>query len=248
MSDLFNTTFSAAGISVYYGSTCAVDNVSFDLMPGQLNAVIGNNGCGKTSLIKAIMGLIKHNGKCQLNEHLLENLSVISMTVREVCLLGFNPHMHILGGYTTDMIKRADKAIDMVGLNGLYESDFLALSEGQKQLCILARTIIEASPLLLLDEPDSALDFSNRHLLMQRIRSIVTDGRCVLMCIHSPELALEYCDNIFLMKAGTILTSINTHTDSLDTINEKLSLIYDNINVIECTDIHHKTHRVVVAL
>lgn len=76
MSDLFNTTFSAAGISVYYGNTCAVDNVSFDLKPGQLNAVIGNNGCGKTSLIKAIMGLIKHNGQCQLNEHLLENLSV----------------------------------------------------------------------------------------------------------------------------------------------------------------------------
>ena len=76
MSDLFNNTFSADGISVYYGSTCAVDNVSFDLMPGQLNAVIGNNGCGKTSLIKAVMGLIKHNGKCQLNEHLLENLSV----------------------------------------------------------------------------------------------------------------------------------------------------------------------------
>jgi len=150
MSDLFNNTFSADGISVYYGSTCAVDNVSFDLMPGQLNAVIGNNGCGKTSLIKAIMGLIKHNGKCQLNEHLLENLSVkkkaqlisyipqrnnltISMTVRDVCLLGFNPHMHILGGYTTDMLRRVDKAIDMVGLKGLYESDFLALSEGQKQ-------------------------------------------------------------------------------------------------------------------
>ena len=186
MSDLFNTTFSAAGISVYYGNNCAVDNVSLNLNAGQLNAVIGNNGCGKTSLIKAIMGLIKHNGKCQLNEHLLENLSVkkkaqlisyipqrnnltISMTVRDVCLLGFNPHMHILGGYTTDMLRRVDKAIDMVGLKGLYESDFLALSEGQKQLCILARTIIEASPLLLLDEPDSALDFSNRHLLMQHI-------------------------------------------------------------------------------
>lgn len=170
------------------------------------------------------------------------------MTVRDVCLLGFNPHMHILGGYTTDMLRRVDKAIDMVGLKGLYESDFLALSEGQKQLCILARTIIEASPLLLLDEPDSALDFSNRHLLMQHIRSIVSDGRCALMCIHSPELALEYCDNILLMKSGTILSTINTHTDSLDIINEKMSLIYDNINVIECTDINHKTHRVVVAL
>ena len=150
MSDLFNTTFSAAGISVYYGNNCAVDNVSLNLNAGQLNAVIGNNGCGKTSLIKAIIGLIKHNGQCQLNEHLLENLSVkkkaqlisyipqrnnltISMTVRAVCLLGFNPHMHILGSYTTDMIKRADKAIDMVGLKGLYEADFLSLSEGQKQ-------------------------------------------------------------------------------------------------------------------
>lgn len=76
MSDLFNTTFSATGISVYYGNNCAVDNVSLNLNAGQLNAVIGNNGCGKTSLIKAIMGLIRHNGQCQLNEHLLENLSV----------------------------------------------------------------------------------------------------------------------------------------------------------------------------
>ena len=52
MSDLFNTTFSAAGISVYYGNNCAVDNVSLNLNAGQLNAVIGNNGCGKTSLLK----------------------------------------------------------------------------------------------------------------------------------------------------------------------------------------------------
>ena len=238
MSDLFNNTFSADGISVYYGSTCAVDNVSFDLMPGQLNAVIGNNGCGKTSLIKAIMGLIKHNGKCQLNEHLLENLSV----KKKAQLISYIPQRNNL------TISMTVRDVCMVGLKGLYESDFLALSEGQKQLCILARTIIEASPLLLLDEPDSALDFSNRHLLMQHIRSIVSDGRCALMCIHSPELALEYCDNILLMKSGTILSTINTHTDSLDIINEKMSLIYDNINVIECTDINHKTHRVVVAL
>ena len=265
MSDLFNPELYVSDVSVYYGSKCAVQNVSFNIQPGQLTAIIGNNGCGKTSLIRAVMNFVKHSGKCMLDELQLESMSVrkragmisyipqrtgisVSMTVREVCLLGFNPQLHMLESYNSDMKYRADKAIDSVGLAGLYDTDFLTLSEGQKQLCILARTLIEDSALLLLDEPDSALDFSNRHLLMQRIRSIVTDGRCVLMCIHSPELALEYCDNIFLMKAGTILTSINTHTDSLDTINEKLSLIYDNINVIECTDIHHKTHRVVVAL
>ena len=223
MSDLFNTTFSAAGISVYYGSTCAVDNVSFDLMPGQLNAVIGNNGCGKTSLIKAIMGLIKHNGKCQLDEHLLENLSVkkkaqlisyipqrnnltISMTVRDVCLLGFNPHMHILGGYTTDMIKRADKAIDMVGLKGLYEADFLALSEGQKQLCILARTIIEASPLLLLDEPAAGMNPSETAELMENIRSIRDTFKiAVLLIEHDMNLVMNICEGIAVLNFGHVI-------------------------------------------
>ena len=68
------------------------------------------------------------------------------------------------------------------------------------------------------------------------------------MCIHSPELALEYCDRILLMKDGKIVSDIDVHAASLSEINEKMSLIYDNINVIECTDINHKTHRVVVAL
>lgn len=265
MSDLFNYTFSATDISVYYGSTCAVDNVSFKLQPGHLNAIIGNNGCGKTSLIKSIMNICKHSGCCQLDGLLLEHMPVkkraamisyipqkndisISMTVREICLLGFNPHMHILGTYNKDMLQRVDKAIDMVGLAGLYNVDFLSLSEGQKQLCILARTIIEDSKLLLLDEPDSALDFSNRHMLMHHIKNIVSDGRCSLMCTHSPELALEYCDNIFLMKEGRIISNINTHTDTLDVINKKMSLIYGSINVIECTDINHKIHKIVVAL
>ena len=75
MSDLFNTTFSAVRISVYYGSNCAVDNVSLNLKAGQLNAVIGNNGCGKTSLIRAVMNLVKHSGKCMLGELQLESMS-----------------------------------------------------------------------------------------------------------------------------------------------------------------------------
>ncbi len=265
MSDLFNYTFSATDVSVYYGSTCAVDNVSFNLYAGQLNAVIGNNGCGKTSLIKSIMNLLKHSGCCKLNGLILEHMPIkkraemisyipqrnnisISMTVRDVCLLGFNPHMQLLETYNKEMVQRADDAIDIVGLKGLYDTDFLTLSEGQKQLCILARTIIENSKLLLLDEPDSALDFANRHMLMQHIKNIISDDKCALMCTHSPELALEYCDNLLLMKDGKIISTINTHTDSLSVINEKMSLIYSRINVVECTDINHKIHRVVVAL
>ena len=80
------------------------------------------------------------------------------MTVRDVCLLGFNPQLHMLESYNSNMRHRADKAIDSVGLAGLYDTDFLTLSEGQKQLCILARTLIEDSALLILDEPGNHLD------------------------------------------------------------------------------------------
>lgn len=154
----------------------------------------------------------------------------------------------MLESYNFNMRHRADKAIDSVGLAGLYDTDFLTLSEGQKQLCILARTLIEASALLLLDEPDSALDFSNRHMLMKHIRNIISDNKCALMCIHSPELALEYCDRILLMKDGKIVSDIDVHVASLSEINEKMSLIYDNINVTECTDTKGNVHRIVLAL
>ena len=64
------------------------------------------------------------------------------------------------------------------------------------------------TPLLLLDEPDSALDFANRHMLMKHITRISKNNKCVIMCIHSPELALEYSDVIFLMKNGKIISDI----------------------------------------
>ena len=250
MSDLFNPELYVSDVSVYYGSKCAVQNVSFNIHPGQLTAIIGNNGCGKSSLIRAVMNLVKHSGKrAGMISYIPQRTGIsISMTVREVCLLGFNPQLHMLESYNSNMRHRADKAIDSVGLAGLYDTDFLTLSEGQKQLCILARTLIEASALLLLDEPDSALDFSNRHMLMKHIRNIISDNKCALMCIHSPELALEYCDKILLMKDGKIVSDIDVHAASLSEINEKMSLIYDNINVTECTDTKGNVHRIVLAL
>ena len=105
MPDLIVPTDSGVSdVSVYYGHKCAVENVSFNAHSGHIYAIIGNNGCGKTSLMKAVMNLTAHNGICRLiNGKTLEKMSVkkrarlisyipqktginISMTVREVCL------------------------------------------------------------------------------------------------------------------------------------------------------------------
>lgn len=254
-----------SNLSVSYGSKKAVDSVSFQAYPGELTAVIGNNGCGKTSLLKAILNLLPHQGKSRLSDYELESLTPrkraalisyvpqksginISMTVHEVCLLGFNPRLGLLQSPTPSMKARAAAVLDTVGLQGLEGRDFLTLSEGQKQLCILARTLIEDAPLILMDEPDSSLDFSNRHLLMEQIQKIVCAEKCALVCIHSPELALRYCDRILLMKDGRLTADLNLHTASLDELNEKLALVYHNIQIAECPGAQGKMHRVVLAL
>lgn len=265
MTDTAKPFLTVSGLTVRYGSKTAVNQVSFQAHFGELTAIIGNNGCGKTTLIKAILNLLPHSGCCTLNEQPLEKLSlrsrakkisylpqksgiITSMTVQEVCLLGFNPRLHLFEAPNTSMKKQVQNALETVGLMEHAEQDFLTLSEGQKQLCLLARTLIEDAPLLLLDEPDSSLDFSNRHLLMRQIQAMVTKQRCALMCIHSPELALRYCDRILLIKNGELAASLSPSIATLSELNEKLSLIYDNIQVTECTDCNGKRHRVVVSL
>ena len=290
MSPSNHSILSVSNLSVRYGDKEAVKGINFDTYAGELTAIIGNNGCGKTSLIKAIMNLIPHEGRCQLKNASfpgsfsipepssfqghssipesilwLENLSIkkraaligyipqksgiqISIPVRDVVRMGFNPHLPILGRPNASMRARADAAMKTVGLQGREDDDFLTLSEGQKQLCLLARTLVQDAPLLLLDEPDSALDFSNRHLLMKHIKASVSDKKSAVICIHNPELALRYCDRILLMKDGELLSTLDVRTASLAEINQKLSMIYDSIYVTECDDSNGAIHRVVLSL
>ena len=234
MSDLFNPELYVSDVSVYYGSKCAVQNVSFDIQPGQLTAIIGNNGCGKTSLIRAVMNLVKHSGKCMLGELQLESMSVrkragmisyipqrtgisISMTVREVCLLGFNPQLHMLESYNSNMRHRADKAIDSVGLAGLYDTDFLTLSEGQKQLCILARTLIEDSALLLLDEPAAGMNPNETAELMDTIRFVRENfDMTILLIEHDMKLVSGICEEVTVLNFGQELA----HGKTSDVLND----------------------------
>ena len=76
MPDLIVPTLDISDVSVYYGHKCAVENVSFNAHSGHIYAIIGNNGCGKTSLMKAVMNLTGHNGICRLNGKTLEKMSV----------------------------------------------------------------------------------------------------------------------------------------------------------------------------
>ena len=125
--------------------------------------------------------------------------------------------------------------IDLVGLSGKEHTNYLHLSEGQKQLCILARTLVTNSKLLLLDEPESALDFHFRYQMLELIRKWNKETQSTaLVSLHDPMLALNSCDRLLLLADGHIASIISPQTDSLSSMEEKLCHIYGDISLHHC--------------
>lgn len=99
-------------------------------------------------------------------------------------------------------------------------------------------SVIQDSPVMILDEPESALDITNRYEMLRTIREQADTNKCVLMSIHSPELALMYCDRLLFMKSGSIVDDIYVKDTDVSRLNEAFAKVYDNVcvGVYESTD------------
>lgn len=239
-------------ISAGYGTEHIVQDVSFSMENGCVMGILGANGSGKTTLIKAICGILPHKGTCVLDHVQLEKLSPrqtaklvsyipqrsgisIDISALDVVLMGFNPQLDLLERPTTAMKEIAMQALSQVGMSGKENDNYLHLSEGQKQLCILARTVISGSKLLLLDEPESALDFQHRYQMLDTIRGWVdaTKGSAIIT-LHDPLLALNYCDKLMLLCDGRILDILDPTEDTLEKMEQMLSCLYGPVSLQWC--------------
>jgi iron complex transport system ATP-binding protein len=122
-----------------------------------------------------------------------------------------------------------------MGLIDLIDKDFARLSEGQKQMVILVRTLVQDTPAMLMDEPDSALDFLNRHRMLAKIRELThREGKAGLVTLHDPNFAMVYCDRLILLQNGGIVGELKMKAASKKAILGCLAMIYgDNISILE---------------
>lgn len=252
-----------------YGSSQVLKDVSFQAGPGTLTGLLGPNGCGKTTLFRALCRQLPYTGVCICGGQSLTALSgralaqqisyipqrtgiSISLPVLDVVLMGFNPRLGLLQRPTKSQEARAFEALASVGMADFAAADYQKLSEGQKQLCILARTAVEDAPMLLLDEPESALDFSQRRRMMRLLCGLLDspgavppDGfyradasasgpaspKTALVALHDPALALEYCHQLVLLRDGVCSAVLYPASDELSHMERALSDIYGPVRL-----------------
>lgn len=255
-----NAFYIVKNICCGYGKKEIIKDFSFQLEPKTMTAIIGPNGSGKTTLMKALTKRLDYRGNVTLNGEKLEQVKEkllaqkisyipqkngisISLPVIDVVMTGFNPVLKLMERPSKAQRDLAYEALCQVGLGKLANKDFLTLSEGQKQLVLLGRTLIENTDLLILDEPDSALDFRNKHKMMTMLKSLsISENKMCLLSLHDPALALEYCQQIILVKDGVCAGVIWPERDSLSHIEECFRKIYPGAFLAEHMDRKGRRH------
>jgi iron complex transport system ATP-binding protein len=243
--------FSVKNVAASYGDNKILKDVSFSLERGEVVGIIGLNGSGKSTLLKCILNDIKYNGDIQIDGKNLNKIKLkelaklvayipqsdsidLSLTVLDVVLMGFHDALSLFASPKNKQKELAKATLKSVGLGGFEERDYLNLSGGEKQLCLLARTLVRDCPLLIMDEPDSSLDAKNKATVLNLVKAKVKENnRALLIALHDVTFALNFCDKLLLLKDGTILSQFNPRKTEIPQIQLLLSAIYGNIEIGE---------------
>ncbi|MBK4216098.1 ABC transporter ATP-binding protein [Paracoccus caeni] len=190
----------------------AVEDVSFDLAPGEILALIGPSGCGKTTTLRMIAGFEPpDHGAISLRGRDITATPAekrgIGMVFQDYALF---PHMdvarNILFGAREKTPQTVARALSMVGLDGYGSRYPDELSGGQQQRIALARSFAAEPSLILLDEPFSNLDAALRHATRREIRALLKNaGIGIIIVTHDQEEALSFADRLALMRDGRIV-------------------------------------------
>lgn len=195
-------------------------DLSFTVEDGQFMAILGNNGAGKSTMLKCFnkiltpdSGRVLMDGEdvltltgrqiAQRMAFVAQSVPGTQMTVHDIVILGRKPYMQ--WSFTEQDHEIVHMAMDELGISHLRGRFLSTLSGGEKQKVMLARALAQQPKILLLDEPTSALDIQNQYLVLQMVRDICSQqGITAIVVIHDLNLALRFCSRFLLLSGGQV--------------------------------------------
>jgi iron complex transport system ATP-binding protein len=236
-----------SGIDCYYGSVKALDNIDFSVREGEFVGVLGPNGSGKTTALRAISRTLKPRvGTIFLDDQNIyemenrevarsvavvpqESISTFDFTTLDIVLMGRNPYIDRFRQESKEDLAIAKRVMELTNTWSLAERPVNELSGGEKQRVIIARALTQEPQILLLDEPTSHLDISNQLEIMDLIKRLCETKKLLIIAVfHDFNLAARYCDSIILLKDGKIV-SVGKSDDTLTTENVRKVFSVDTI-------------------
>lgn len=200
-----------------------ISDINLELQSGQLACLIGENGIGKSTLLKTLTGFLpKLKGSLLLGNRDIESFSqrelarqvsivltqkpdVQNLTIEEIIGLGRSPYTGFFGRLRTEDRKVVDDAIATMGIEKLRGRMIQTLSDGERQKVMIAKALAQETPIILLDEPTAFLDFPSKAETFQSLQRMAHErDKLILLSTHDLELAVRFADSLLEVKRGRL--------------------------------------------
>ena len=208
-------------LRVELGGRAVVDGIDLDVRAGEWLSVIGPNGAGKTTLLRAILGLVSASGRIEIDGlgdprpvdraramALVPQTPVIppGLLVVDYVLLGRTPHRGVFAGDSPRDLEVVAATLDRLDLSGFDQRELTSLSGGERQRVVLARALAQETPILLLDEPTTALDLGHQQDVLELVDELRrSSGTTIIATVHDLTLAARYGDRVAMLSRGRIV-------------------------------------------
>ncbi len=210
-------------LNFYYKKKQVLNNLNISLKEKNISVLLGLNGCGKTTVLKLITGLLK----VKENSIIINNQSINQFTNHDLSkIISYVPQLtnssnsfkvfdyltyaiaNSIKFYAKPSIKQMDEILKIAkefSIEDLLERNMNQLSGGQLQMVYICSALVQNTPIIVLDEPLSALDIKNQYKVIELLKYLKLKGKTIILSCHNPNICLHLESNVFLMKGGKII-------------------------------------------